>query len=391
MDDDSTVILVGGTFDENGGKKSSVFGEFARGFMDRAMLENSRVAALYKNGGNLQSIYEHDLCKGADVVVWMAHIPDEAEVDRKAIHSVKMQAPHATLVMSKAVYDRDPVPNYADITQKMLAARANLLLRISAMDFAAGKTDRRYHGLLIDPLGNQWGEETTAFDELGKRAASIVYQNIRSLTRVRSVNVARIARRLSGNDVPEDFLTLVRENGKIFSTLKPRTTEEPKDEKERFFGNAAFRCNRGFPAYRGRHYIFVSRRNVEKDTIGPDDFVPVEPFQPYSDGVRYYGSAKPSVDTPIQLRLFDALPKIRFMMHGHVYLTDDVPMTEHVLPCGALEEFEEVMNALKWRRDTTSFGVNLKGHGFIAGSDYVGGLPRHNSAFRERPVPEQVW
>jgi len=390
----SILLLVGGTFDDRGGKVSSVFGEFARGFADCAMLEVPNLSIDFLNGGHAEKLNDSCLFENADVVVWMAHIP--VDTIRKSIHNVKRHAPHATLVMSKAVYDRDPVPSYADITQKMLAARANLLLRIDAEDFFGGgsplpprKVERQFSGLLIDPLGNQWGEESKDFHKLGKIAASHVYNNIRALTRVGSKSVNMDTVEVS-YDFPVEFLKLVRANGEIFSTLKPRPTKVPEDEKERFFGNAAFRCDRGFPAIRQGGYIFVSRRNVEKETLGADDFVPCLPFRPYSPGVQYLGIKKPSVDTPVQLMLFDALPKINFMMHGHVYLKG-APMTSRALPCGAVEEFGEVMDAIKWDRSVRRFVVNLKGHGFIAGGASVEDLPSKPEEFEPRPVPECMW
>ena len=49
----------------------------------------------------------------------------------------------------------------------------------------------------------------------------------------------------------------------------------------------------------------------------------------------YYGE-KPSVDTPIQIKLFNYYHNVNYMVHGHVYV-DNAKMTEHKIPlwlCG---------------------------------------------------------
>jgi hypothetical protein len=85
------------------------------------------------------------------------------------------------------------------------------------------------------------------------------------------------------------------------------------------------------------------------------------------DGKLYYcGDNKPSVDTPIQMRLYDALPNIRYMIHSHCYI-ENAPFTKKSIPCGAIEEVDEVLSLIdkKWGRDHFLYCINLKGHGSI--------------------------
>jgi hypothetical protein len=81
------------------------------------------------------------------------------------------------------------------------------------------------------------------------------------------------------------------------------------------------------------------------------------------DVVEYLGDAKPSVDTPIQVRLYNYYHNVRYMLHAHVYI-DGAPETHSIVPCGAIEEFDEVV-ALFPDRNSTDFSVNLKGHGSL--------------------------
>ena len=91
--------------------------------------------------------------------------------------------------------------------------------------------------------------------------------------------------------IKSTFLNIVKQYASKFA----EATFETKDVK-RFLGNASFRCPKGFPSFREGNYIFVSKRNVNKEFIGIDDFVTVY----LEDGKIYYcGNSKPSVDTPI--------------------------------------------------------------------------------------------
>ena len=158
----------------------------------------------------------------------------------------------------------------------------------------------------------------------------------------------------------KEFLNIVRE----YAFKLAEATFNTKDVK-RFLGNASFRCPKGFPSFRYGNYICVSKRNVNKEYITIDDFVPVY----LKDNKVYYcGKNKPSVDTPIQVRLYEKLPNINYMIHSHCYIKN-APFTNLSLPCGALEEVKEILDLIKkyydndYNRDF--YVINLKGHGSI--------------------------
>lgn len=141
----------------------------------------------------------------------------------------------------------------------------------------------------------------------------------------------------------------------------------------------------------GKELILVSRRNVDKRFVGEADFVAVEPSSlgDYLDKdmhIDYYGDNKPSVDTPIQLALYALYPRINFMLHSHTYI-EGAPFTENALPCGALEEVEEIVKAVR-DNSVSYFAVNLKGHGSIIASKHLDDL--YDIPYITRNVPELI-
>ena len=191
--------------------------------------------------------------------------------------------------------------------------------------------------------------------------------------------------RLPDNDkisVPNDkaFFDIVKRSAKIFDKLM----HQPANPS-RFLGNASFRCQRGFPSFRGSNeLIYVSRRNIDKKFISKDTFVPVDirhnGFKP-----NYYGVHKPSVDTPIQIGLYRLFPNVNYMIHGHAY-ADNAPFTDRVIPCGAIEEISEISRIFT-TVDKTNFVVNLLGHGSIVFAKDVNFF--YEVTYSARPFPEE--
>lgn len=130
----------------------------------------------------------------------------------------------------------------------------------------------------------------------------------------------------------------------------------------------SFRCENGFPSFKNDdNQIYVSRRNIDKREIAADGFVPVVQV---NDAIVYFGPNKPSVDTPIQIRLYHHYRNVRYMLHSHVY-AELWPFTSTVLPCGALEEADEVIKLFQ-SVDDCNFCVNLLGHGsLVLAHDFI--------------------
>ena len=124
--------------------------------------------------------------------------------------------------------------------------------------------------------------------------------------------------------------------------------------------NLPFRCARGFPSVRSGGLVFVSRRDVDKRYVGPEAFVAVD--LDCGSGCRYYGPEKPSVDTPVKVRLYQHYGLVRYMLHSHTYV-DGAPTTSEPIPCGAVEESDAIRSILP-DPSAVDFAVNLRGHGW---------------------------
>lgn len=76
------------------------------------------------------------------------------------------------------------------------------------------------------------------------------------------------------------------------------------------------------------------------------------------DKIYYCGDNKPSVDTPIQIRMYDKLPNINYMIHSHCYIKN-APYTKNALPCGAIEEVDEILNIIKESYDNDYLNITI--------------------------------
>jgi hypothetical protein len=111
-----------------------------------------------------------------------------------------------------------------------------------------------------------------------------------------------------------------------------------------------------FPSTR----YFFSRRDVDKNRLTVNDMVLV------SDST-YYGTHKPSVDTPIQIELYKKCPHIFYFIHGHAHVPNQ-PTTSEYYPCGDLREVPGILQLI----DHNRFGIiNLKNHGFLIYADSI--------------------
>jgi hypothetical protein len=360
------VLLVGGTVGDDIGFQSKIVSQMFQVFdsrFERAALHNGGTFRL------LETVL--DTVDQYDVVVWFPNVQDS--VGAKLVRDIKRKAPHVTLVTSKRNDGKYTMP---EVIAHGLALRASLMVEFVRIDDMQPRP--RYAARLLDPLGNQWAV-AESMSLIAQKICDRV-EFIRSLHRVRSVGLGGDIRI---TEVPEDFVGMVRDYGEAFHNL---LYPAPSEHIERFLGNTAFRCLSGFPGIRSHDtgMIFVSARNLDKREIGPDGFVPVFPSPDPMAPVVHLGKRKPSVDTPIQRALFWYYGEATYMLHGHVYLRG-APMTDRVLPCGAIEEFAEVVAKFPDPM-TPVIKLNLRGHGFIAIVDDLKSLD--GLEFEARPVPE---
>jgi hypothetical protein len=316
-------LFLGGRFDGYMGKFSNKDNELSR------YLNADEVF----NGGNT-NVLDNVLDKIQDYgkVFWFADVPGKNGI----VKQVKRRNGRAILV--NAVRNNGDY-SFSEMMQDSLDNRVNLIV-----ETREGKMR------VLDPLANMFLDYTHNLKLVGNVLDKRV-EELERYTRVESFEVP-------GNvDVPDEqeFFSIVREYGKRFHEIIHGNLKENR----RFLGNASFRCERGFPSFRKGSFVFVSRRNVDKREIDREDFVPVLDNLP----VRYHGKNKPSVDSPVQVELYNYYPGVNYMIHGHVYV-ENARFTDRIVPCGAMEEVDEIRKVYP-ERENENFAVNLLGHGSI--------------------------
>jgi hypothetical protein len=351
------MLIVGGSFDT--GKPSGYVSKLA------GAVCRKQIAVL--NGGTWDNLLE--ACLDAirhDVVIWM---PDVSNDRPKLVGDIKRRAPHTLLVTSKR--NDDEKYSFSDLVARALKTRSNLMLEVSR-----GAADpSKFVTTVMDPLGNVFINKELDI----KRATSALLDRIdflqsgsrmRSVCRVQSGSRMRsVCRgdmlRVNMSDDAECFFEIVRAHAQTFHELIHGANPT------RMMGNASF--------------MFVSKRDIDKRDIGLAGFVPVSLTSEHV--VEYYAikgnESKPSVDSPINLRLYNQLPRIRYMLHSHTYV-EGAPFTAKVLACGDLREAHEVLKLINV--GAKFFSVNLRGHGSLVGAEHPEML--RGVKYVARPIPE---
>lgn len=360
------ILLVGGRFDDDGGRPSGYITKLAEAL--RAL----GVKVDDFNGGPYDRLplLVNAVAGQGDVVLWFADVPNDKE---KVVGNIKRKYPRTLLVTSKRNEPKGTWEySFQEVVAHALRLKSNLVVQ-----FRHDITDRRrVLADIFDPLGNHYPFGDPIDIQQLARCLLMRLRQLRTYTRMGSHQAGDYI------DVPDDatFFQVIKLHAETFhELLNPQQTD-------RFLGNASFRCARGFPSFRGPdEKIFVSRRNVDKRYIGQDAFVAVEPNP--QDRVQYYGEHKPSVDTPIQLRLYHYYRKINYMVHGHVYVQGgyDIDPWNNPIPCGAMEEVEHLC---RFDRDTELLALNIKHHGCIIMGATAVNLGA--AKFSARPAPEDV-
>ncbi len=376
------VLIVGGTFDQEGGRPSKLIYNIHQEFM-----KHTDFITTCANGGPVSGL--HDLILPSvdayDIVLWFANVPN----DEVKLRDVKAINPKVILVTSKR--NDDNKYTFAELISRALAIKANLTVEFS-------KREDKFNMMLFDPLGNVFYDGLEVSDMCAAMIRRL--EKLVTFTRVPTVQDTEN----SAPEVPEEteFFNFAHNCADIFHNLI-----RPAKGTERFLGNMSFRCQNGFPSFRGENgIIYVSRRNVDKSDIGATSFVPT--YLDDTNTVKYFGEYKPSVDTPVQLRLYKYFPWANYMIHAHCYVDiQDIPdvmsfSTNNPIPCGALEEVNEILECyIFWDDLWKSYhngatprllAVNLVGHGCILMArdvEILKELQKHkDNCFFARPMPE---
>lgn len=386
------ILITAGTWNHNGGKPSGLIAKMA----DIIMQTNDAVC--FYNGGNYENLQKIlDDTPNFDIVFWFANISN----DLPKIRDVKSIAPHVMLITSKR--NDDQKYSFQELVQRTLAVKANLTFEFSKQH---GETPM-FNIRVFDPLGCQWYNGLDMQSACNAAMERLTY--LKSITRQSSTpssedkdlvlkyyfdcfqqNMQRDTTHAVTIPDETEFIALVREYAQRFHEIM-----QPAPNVRRFLGNCSIkpmppqvgRCSKGMPSFKYKDHIFVSQRNVNKEYLDIQHFVPVY----MSDGKIYYcGENKPSVDTPIQLRLYQALPNIRYMIHSHCYV-ENADFTTRSIPCGAIEETDEILQFIDEHyktRNADVYRINLIGHGSIIMANTINNLK--NVKYFGRPMPEPM-
>lgn len=348
------TLFIGGDFDDRNGRSSKI----AEQIFKSMNLEN----ADYRNGGHY-----NDLLKMSDriarygLVFWLAKIPE----DKPSVSAI-LKKRYNSFVLVSSIRNSDNKYEDLDLVSNALKIKSNLFVEFSEQ---AG----RYYARIMDPLGNVFLDKNSDMGLVGK----VLDKRSKELASYTRMNSECVGEKISA-EVNEQFLNLIKGYAEKFTNFVCPTQEN----KERFMGNASFRCTSGFPSFKKDSLIFVSRRNIDKKEISSDSFSAVElDLEPF---VGFYGVKKPSVDTPIQLKLYQNYSNINFMLHSHAYIRD-ASFTDRIIPCGAVEEAEDIIKIVD-NKNVNYFAVNLRGHGSLFASSNLNDLM--TIPYYARPLPE---
>lgn len=359
------VLLTAGTWNKEinneglYGKKSGLIEK-----MYELLKENKDLEIDYYNGGKYEDLSALvESASNYEIIFWMANVPNELP----KVRDVKKVNPMALVIGSKRNHydpNKDDLEySFVEILNKALLQRNNLTIEFSKL-----KDHNNFKMLLFDPLGTSWYD---GFDL--KELVDAMMKRIRFIMTTRREKTYGID---DTKEIPnhEEFFEYVREVAEIF-----HQTIEHDDGVTRLLGNASFRYN---------NEIYVSERDVDKALIDNTKFVNI--FL-NDNKVYYYGNKKPSKDAVVQIRLYDMLPNINYIVHSHCYVENGY-RTSIPVPCGALDEIDEVLKVIKEHYDNdyerNEYVINLNGHGCLLLANNLDLLK--TKKFITRHLPEQL-
>ena len=344
------IMCVAGDFGDNP-KSSSYMGKLVK-----EMSGHFNQVITMLNGGKFSDLETAvEAVSGADVVFWFANVDNSRP---KLVKEIKKRNNKIILVTSKL--NSNSTYQFQDLIARSLDTKSNLFLEIKKIDECISCS-------VMDPLGNCFCDSSPEIAEVAKILVGRVLQ-LYYFHRVGSVSLG------PDNTCSDDIIALSESKREFFDIVRACATVFTEFiigngvDHPRYLGNASFRCGSGFPSMRVGESVYVSRRNLDKSDIGIEGMVRCESELFIRAGetepvVSYFGEHKPSVDSPVQIILYQRLPKAHYMMHQHAYIKGAL-FTESVIPCGAIEEVNEIMALAP--RSGYNFSVNLLGHGSIA-------------------------
>lgn len=333
------IQIVGGNFGDNP-KESGIINKLVDLFSVHG--KNKFVSINRINGGKLEDLPKYI---DADLCLWMPNISNETE------KQYPKKKPGCIVICSKVMRDNY---THVDSVSRIFKIHANAVIEIY-------KEENQFYFELRDALNNCWYYGY----ELNRLVQSIFYFTIftKSANRIQTKqnNFSEEHYNQIKNICEKKLQGLIDVNKKLQNHIQTSCGN-------RFFGNLSTRCQKLFPTCKTNKRMFVSPRNINKESITTEDMVL------YIDDT-YYGDRKPSVDSPTQWRLYNNLPNINYMIHGHAtFIHPDIETTENYCLCGDINEVDEVLKLVP--ETEYAFCINLKNHGFLIGADTIDHLQK---------------
>lgn len=327
------VGIVGGDFGSKP-KKSKIMSILAENFEAYTLI----------NGGEYEDLPKNT---STDLTIWAPNIDNNFPKQYPFKNNTK-----DVLIITKRVRTEEDTNLKA--VSRIFEAHANAVIVIYE-----AKNGFRFK--LIDSLNTVWCD----VEMLNVLANTIVnfYNFCKSSVRVKSVSLQV---ETDTDTKPENLQEFIEINKTLAEHIQVSCGQ-------RFFGNLSTRCSNLFPTMRGSKIfsggMWVSPRNSNKENISVEDMI----YCHFNDKliiVEFAGKQKPSVDSPIQLKIYEACPQVNFMIHGHAFVIGAEETNKYYL-CGDLREVPEAIKLI----DDNSFGaINLKNHGFLLYADTLKNL-----------------
>lgn len=340
------IQIVGGNFSDTQSKPSGVIRKLIEAFTLNAGPGTVELTDCI-NGGKIEEL---PMVLQGDVNIWMPNISNEEE------KHYPMKHVGAILICSKVMRDRYTM---VDAVSRIFKMHGNAVIAITY-----DKAEGIYVMELIDALGNTWYKGSDL-----RGLATGIMSFVAFTKSARRIQTTAITNENFKDAYSQHFEDRKQDLKKFIELNKCLQDSIMQKCGSRFFGNLSTRCSKLFPSlYVNDNDIFVSPRNVDKGSITPEDMIL------YIKGDKYYTKnytkpTKPSVDSPAQIRLYEAFPNIKYMIHGHAFiLGDDFKTTENYCLCGDINEVNEIIKAVD---DPYAhlLKINLKNHGFLIGAD----------------------
>lgn len=381
------ILMVGGTWDNEEGKSSSIVKKISN-----IISTINDIEIIVKNGGNYNELEKiANSSYNYDIVFWWANVSN----DLSKIRNIKEIAPHIMLVSSKR--NDNNKYSFQELVNRALSMKANLVFEFKKQD------DGLFHIMVFDSLGSSWYEGTDL--EQATISAISRLKFLSSATRQKTIKIENNKNLIlnwffdqfkqeeyhSDNivEIPNEneFVDLVRFYAERFHEIM-NPVKKIKNINSIQLPPQVGRCSKGMPSFKVGNYIFASQRNVNEEYLTLEHFVPT---YLKDDKVFYCGDNKPSVDTPIQLRLYEKLPNINYIIHSHCYI-ENASFTSYSIPCGAIEEVNEVLKTIEnfyGNFYENCYKINLLGHGSFVFGNTIEDLK--NLSYIGRPFPEKMF